>query len=439
MTSARGACLARRLGWLAGALITTGLLAVPPGQAGDPSGPAARKKSAASLEKLAVAFHAFADANQGRMPPAAVYGKDGRPLYSWRVLILPYIGEKKLFEQFKLDEPWDGPHNKNLLSKMPEVFAPLGGEARKTQRTYYQVFVGPDTAFQGKNRGPLLPGSFPDGTSNTFLIVEAGEAVPWSAPRDLEYSSKKPVPKLGGLFRDGFHAAMASADIHFFKKGQLSERTLHHAIMPADGEVLGRDFSEADGPQLRFTREDVGKLPAGWTAAQTGKGEASVWKVVADDTAPSKSGYALAQTAASPRALFNLCVAEGFIHKDVEVRVAFKAVRGEIDQGGGLVWRYQDPNNYYLARMNPLENNYRVYKVVAGQRIQLGTREGLKVPAGEWHVLKVTQTGDHIQCFLDGKKELDVKDDTFQKAGWIGLWTKADAQIYFDDLNVTRK
>jgi hypothetical protein len=373
------------------------------------------------------------------MPPAAVYGKDGRPLYSWRVLLLPYLGEKKLYEQFKLDEPWDGPHNRTLLARMPPVFAPVPGEARKNHQTYYQVFVGPDTAFQAKNRGPMLPASFPDGTANTFLIVEAGEAVPWSSPRDLEYSMKKPVPKVGGLFQDGFHATMVSGDVYLFRKGQLSEQTLRSAITPAGGEVLGADFEGEIGPRLQFTRDDLGKIPAGWTAAKTGKGEGSVWKVVADDTAPSKSGFALAQTAASPRALFNLCVAEENNYKDLEVRVAFKAVRGKIDQGGGLVWRYQDLNNYYVARMNPLEDNYRVYKVVDGKRIQLGTREGLKVPAGEWHVLKVAQTGDHIECFLDGKKELDVKDDTFPKAGWVGLWTKADARTYFDDLKVTRK
>ena len=75
--------------------------------------------------------------------------------------------------------------------------------------------------------------------------------------------------------------------------------------------------------------------------------------------------------------------------KEIEVRVAFKAVRGKKDQGGGIVWRYQDANNYYVARMNPLEDNYRVYQVVAGERIQLATKEDLKVPVGEWHTLKV--------------------------------------------------
>jgi len=118
------------------------------------------------------------------------------------------------------------------------------------------------------------------------------------------------------------------------------------------------------------------------------------------------------------------------------VMVAFKAVRGKKDQGGGIVWRYKDANNYYIACINPLEDNYRVYKVVDGKRTQLQTKERLKVPAGEWHDLKIKTKGDRIECFLDGKKELDTKDGTFTDAGKIGLWTKADAQTEFDDLRV---
>ena len=162
-------------------------------------------------------------------------------------------------------------------------------------------------------------------------------------------------------------------------------------------------------PHSRWTKDDLGKLPAGWKAAQTGEGEGSVWKIVADDTAPSKSGFVLAQTAASPRPLFNLCVAEEGDYKDVEVQVAFKAVRGKEDQGGGIVWRYQDAKNYYVARMNPLETTYRVYKVVAGKRTQMGTKEDLKIPAGEWHVLKIKQVGEHIECFA-GRQEISASE-----------------------------
>lgn len=190
---------------------------------------------------------------------------------------------------------------------------------------------------------------------------------------------------------------------------------------------------------ITFGKDDLGKVPKGWTAAKTGTGEGSVWKVVADATAPSKSGHALAQTAEGPGPLFNLCVADDTSFKDGEVTVSFKAVKGNKDQGGGIVWRYQDANNYYIARMNPLEDNYRLYKVVAGKRIQLATKEDLKVPAGEWHTLTIKMTGDAIECALDGKKQLEAKDDTFAKPGKVGLWTKADAQTYFDNLKVSGK
>jgi hypothetical protein len=196
---------------------------------------------------------------------------------------------------------------------------------------------------------------------------------------------------------------------------------------------------DADDKVATFGKADVGKVPAGWKADQTGQDEGSVWKVVADATTPSKSGYALAQTAESPSVMFNLCVAEGPKYKDVEISVAFKAVRGQKDQGGGIVWRYQDRDNYYVARMNRLEDNYRVYKVVAGKRIQLETKEDLKVPVGEWHTLKIKMAGDHIECFLDGKKQLDAKDSNLKDAGKVGLWSKADAHTHFDDFTVSGK
>jgi hypothetical protein len=193
----------------------------------------------------------------------------------------------------------------------------------------------------------------------------------------------------------------------------------------------------ADEPKaFKFSKADVGKAPADWTVTQTGKGNGSVWKVVEDNTAPSKTGLVLAQTAQSPSAVFNLCVANGTSYQNVEVSVAFKAMKGVKDQGGGIVWRYQDANNYYVARFNPLEDNYRVYKVIAGKRIQLETQEDIKVPAGEWHVLKIKHTGADIECYLDGKKLLEHKDNTIAKAGQVGLWSKADAQTYFDNFAV---
>jgi hypothetical protein len=198
-------------------------------------------------------------------------------------------------------------------------------------------------------------------------------------------------------------------------------------------------WAEEKERTLNFGKADLGKVPAGWKADKTGKGDGSVWKVVADNTAPSKSGFVLAQTAESPGSMFNLCVADDTNFKDVEVSMAFKAVEGNKDRGGGIVWRYQDANNYYIARMNPLEDNFRVYKVVDGKRSAEFQNAEVKVPSGEWHVLKIKMVGDHIECFLDGKKHLDVKDGSITKAGKVGLWTKADARTYFDDFKVSGK
>ena len=200
--------------------------------------------------------------------------------------------------------------------------------------------------------------------------------------------------------------------------------------------VAGAAGAQEKARDFRFTKDDVGKVPAGWKAERTGKGEGSIWKVMADATSPSKTGYVLTQTAESPSSLFNVCVADDTSYKDVEVIVSFKALKGKRDQGGGIVWRYQDANNYYIARMNPLEDNYRVYKVIAGKRIQLETKEEIKIPVGEWHTLKIKHVGDKIECFLDGKKQLDAKDKTIDKAGKVGLWTKSDAQSHFDQFTV---
>jgi len=187
---------------------------------------------------------------------------------------------------------------------------------------------------------------------------------------------------------------------------------------------------------IRFDKADVGKLPAGWRSDQTNAGPGSVWKVVADANGPAKTGYVLAQTAEAPNAVYNLCVLQDGQFKDVELSAAFKSVRGSLDQGGGFVWRYKDANNYYVARMNPLEENYRFYKVVNGKRVQLATKEEVRITGAEWHNLKIRQTGDHVQCWLDGKLMLEAKDDAIKDAGRVGLWTKADAQTHFDEFRV---
>jgi hypothetical protein len=175
-----------------------------------------------------------------------------------------------------------------------------------------------------------------------------------------------------------------------------------------------------------FDKDSVGKIAPGWDQASGN------WQVIADATAPSKPNVLAQVSSDHTGSTFNVAVANEPPLKDVTISVRSRAVAGQEDQGGGPVWRYRDLRNYYIARQNNLEDNYRVYKVVDGRRIQLGSAD-VRASTGTWHELKVTMIGDHIQCFFGGKKYLDVRDTTFKDAGKVGLWTKADAQTHFDD------
>jgi hypothetical protein len=198
-----------------------------------------RRDTQDNLKQLGLAMHHHQDVYK-RLPADAIYSKDGRPLLSWRVAILPFIEQKNLYDQFRLDEPWDSPHNKQLLQVVPKIYAPVRGEA-PPGHTHYQVFTGPRTPFK-PNIPPRFPASFPDGTSNTFLIVETDEAVPWTKPADVRVEPNGPLPPLGGLWGDGFYVVMGDGSVRFVDRRRVSDRTLHLLIDPADGQVLPEDW-----------------------------------------------------------------------------------------------------------------------------------------------------------------------------------------------------
>jgi len=142
---------------------------------------------------------------------------------------------------------------------------------------------------------------------------------------------------------------------------------------------------------------------------------------------------------------FPLAIWGRALFQDGEVSVAFKAVDGSIDQAAGIVWRYQDSNNYYIARANALENNVLLYKVENGVRTSIAPKGlpsrsyGIKhsIPNGRWNSLKVTFAGAAFTVFLNQERLLEAEDTTFQRPGKIGLWTKADSVTYFDDLAIS--
>ena len=147
-----------------------------------------------------------------------------------------------------------------------------------------------------------------------------------------------------------------------------------------------------------------------------------------------KTSNGLRQTAENPTSVYNVALADERA-EDLVLRVRMRAISGKIDQGGGLIWRALDAKNYYIARYNPLEKNFRVYTVQDGRRKQLASAE-VDIPGDAWHSLEVRMRGDHFEGRLDGKQYLDVRDTTFPRAGAVGLWTKADAVTEFEDFEL---
>ena len=177
-------------------------------------------------------------------------------------------------------------------------------------------------------------------------------------------------------------------------------------------------------------------MPPDWSIRQTKPSVAlASWSIVADPTAPSPPNVLGLTKTVNADPTFNLAIMEKTSFKDVDLSVSVKAMSGEVDQGGGPIWRAQDENNYYIARFNPLESNFRVYYVKNGQRRQLDSAR-IRTKPDTWYEVRVTMVDGHIQCYIDGEKLLEASDSTFEKAGMVGLWTKSDAATRFDDLEV---
>ena len=171
-----------------------------------------------NLQQIGLAMHSYHD-TMGMLPGAAICDKEGKPLLSWRVAILPYIEQDNLYRQFKLDEPWDSAHNIKLVEQMPATYALPIRDAKKGQ-TFFCIFTGPNTPFDRARLGTAGPKlfAFPDGLSNTFLVAEAAQSVPWTKPEELPFDPAKDLPKLGMKGAQKFNAAFADGSVRELQK-----------------------------------------------------------------------------------------------------------------------------------------------------------------------------------------------------------------------------
>lgn len=196
-----------------------------------------------------------------------------------------------------------------------------------------------------------------------------------------------------------------------------------------------------------FERMDAGSAPPGWVFAQAREAEPPRWVVVRDTASPAR-GNVLAQLARDRDfRRFPLAIYGGVETVDGQIAVRFKSMKGGAAMAAGLVWRYQDENNYYVVRADASRKNVVLFKVENGRRRELGSfgqrtpddefSIRLDIPEREWKTLAVSFSGSRFRVLFDGMELFEVEDSTFMQAGGVGLWTMADSVSYFDDFEAS--
>jgi hypothetical protein len=201
---------------------------------------AARAETQNNLKQIALACLNYESA-YGYFPHDTT-DKDGKPLLSWRVAILPFLEQGNLYNQFKFDEPWDSENNKKWSQVAIKTYmSPNSEPPTPPGMTQYKGFAGPGAMFEPGKKIKIL--DITDGTSNTILVVEAGEPIPWAKPEDIPYDPKKPLPKLALLgVQDFLNVALCDGSTRTLNMKKLTENTLRNAITRNDGNPLGSDW-----------------------------------------------------------------------------------------------------------------------------------------------------------------------------------------------------
>jgi hypothetical protein len=194
----------------------------------------------------------------------------------------------------------------------------------------------------------------------------------------------------------------------------------------------------SSGKIVNFDSGQVGRAPSGWTFTEPNRGAPPHWEIRKDQTAPTQP-YVLAQVSTTAENHCPMAIYNEVTLRDGDVSVRIKAVSGREDQSGGVVFRYRDSNNYYLARENALTRNVAIYKVENGQQQQITPAVPHDISTNTWNILKVSVRGSRFQVYMNHRRILQAWDKTFNGPGKVGLWTKADSVTYFDDFRVYPK
>jgi hypothetical protein len=224
-----------------------------------------------NLKQIAVALHNYHDV-YGSFPPAYVAGDDGMPLHSWRVLILPFIEERTLYDQYDFDESWDGPNNRQLLSQMPDVYACPSARDRRAAPaagiTSYVAVVDPHAAWQGAQARSMA--DIVDGTSRTALLIEAaGLGIPWMKPDDaglataIEVLTSVASDAVDGhcsedffyVYSVGHNVALVDSSVHFVHHGAAPEN-VRRLLLIDDGQAWDDDPPASERPPSKRAKLD---------------------------------------------------------------------------------------------------------------------------------------------------------------------------------------
>lgn len=390
-----------------------------------------------NLRKLGLALHVYHETHNA-LPPAAITNptaKDGKPLMSWRVALLPALGHEQLYRQFKLDEAWDSEHNKKLIDKMPRIYAPPGVDPTESGFTRYRVFVGPGTAFEahpgGKNGLNLA--DFPDGLVNTVLVVEARESVIWTRPDELQFDSKKPLPSLG-WFTDGAHAVMGDGSVATFLSAAPADGPKSY-ITRNGGEtindsVLRRESQGGPGLTLELERRDPEKAPdsvflplfngkdlTGWQEKPAVKN----WRIVGDTLVggPPQNSYSYLHSLKDQFQDFHLRMEAKLTDKSY-AEVQFRTQEKDADG--------------YRVTLN----------LSAKERQKAGTLYGLVpydgpdlVKPDTWFPLDIIVRGNRIMVQIDGTPTVEYTDTKNQfPRGRIAFLIEPKSQALFRKIEI---